>query len=563
MITMVIITNTAATTIGNLTGGLGDTLTIGSGGITTGTGTVQIGQISGTRTTPIALGANQIWNVGTGGLTVTNFISGTSRILTKAGTGILTFNGGSTNSFNGGLNVNEGTVTLNFANMGTPTNLLSAANPLSLGGGALTITGKDSATNTSQTFNAATFNAGRNAINVTKGASATSATLNLGALTINPGSVTVITTGTAWTAGTTPAAEIIRVNSIAGVTLPATAGAANGINVNAGFFYRASTSNGGARWVNVDSTGQLQGLPVSLPQQLTSGTVTGATQNGSVSTTLAGNAQSYGLVTNAGGSPRTLALAGNTYTINGILNIGSQNTTISATTGRLIIGAEKNFVINNDTTTSVTISAPIDNNGSIAGVGGDASNVLVTATNPTGTPGNITFSGVNTYTGSTTISKGTLSLGASNVLPNASAVVLDGGTLLTGNSFTETAKSLSLTAASTITMGGATGTSVLTFTDGVAGTSGISTARVLSVWNWNGSLSGGGNDQLILPVGSLNATELAGINFYSGAGTGLLGGGGALQLGTTGELVPVPEPGALASVFALAGTALFRRRRQA
>lgn len=260
------------------------------------------------------------------------------------------------------------------------------------------------------------------------------------------------------------------------------------------------------------------------------------------------------LTLQGGGTGRLILSGANTYSGTTTISTGGLQIGNGSTTGRL------------SATTSITNDANLTINRSDAfsqatdlGAG-----VAITGTGSftQAGAGTTTLTAANTYTGNTTVSAGTLSLGASNVLPDASAIVLSGGTLLTGNTFTETAKSLSLTAASTITMGLDTGTSVLTFAEGVAGTSGISTTQVLSVWNWNGSLSGGVNDQLFLPVGSLNSTELAGINFYSGAGTGLINGGGALQLGT-GELVPVPEPGALASALALAGTALFRRRRQA
>ena len=167
--------------------------------------------------------------------------------------------------------------------------------------------------------------------------------------------------------------------------------------------------------------------------------------------------------------------------------------------------------------------------------------------------------GANTYSGPTTISVGKLSLGASDVLPDASAVVLAGGTLLTGSGFTEAAKSLSLTASSIITMGGLAGTtSTLTFSSAPADY-GISPGITLSIWNWNGSSGGGGEDRLIVPAGSLSATQLTNISFYSGEGGAPLGGGGA-AFASGGELVPVPEPTALQGAALLGAAIMFRRR---
>ncbi len=185
-------TNTAATT---LTSVGGQTLTLGAGGITTGAGSVAIGANSGNAIN-ITLNAPQTWNVGAGGLTVTNFVGGSA--LTKTGAGNLLFNTGAGNGFTGGFNVNGGTATLDFVNLGTPTNLIAPTNALQVNNAALTITGRNvAAATTAQTFAGTTLGAGRNTINIAKGALATSATLNLGALTANAGSTTIFSPTTA------------------------------------------------------------------------------------------------------------------------------------------------------------------------------------------------------------------------------------------------------------------------------------------------------------------------------------------------------------------------------
>jgi hypothetical protein len=195
-----VFTNTAATSITNTTSGANKTLTLGSGGITTGTGAVQIGGNATNQAVNLTLGAAQTWNVGAGGLTVTNLISGLGTGITKTGAGNLIINTGVANTFTGGLNANGGTLTLDYNNLATPTNLIAATNALQINNGALTITGKNvAAATTAQTFASTSLGAGTNTINIAKGVSATSATLNLGALTVNSGSSTIFSPTTAWT----------------------------------------------------------------------------------------------------------------------------------------------------------------------------------------------------------------------------------------------------------------------------------------------------------------------------------------------------------------------------
>jgi len=165
----------------------------------------------------------------------------------------------------------------------------------------------------------------------------------------------------------------------------------------------------------------------------------------------------------------------------------------------------------------------------------------------------------NTYSGPTTINAGgTLSLGAAGALSSASTVVLNGGTLLAGG-FSNTGASLSLSAAtgSAIDL---SGTSVLAF----SGIDALSfTSNTLAVWNWSGTLGGGGTERLMVPDGALTVTQLGNISFYSDGGTpsGLLGTA-AYSLTNPGELVPVPEPGALATAAVLAAAAFGPRRRR-
>lgn len=171
--------------------------------------------------------------------------------------------------------------------------------------------------------------------------------------------------------------------------------------------------------------------------------------------------------------------------------------------------------------------------------------------------GSLLLSQAETYSGTTLVSSGTLSLGSSGTLASSTNVtVSNGGTLLLGGS-NQLSQTASLTlSAGTVSMGAAssrassvaigtltlTANSVIDFSS-LGGTSsftvgsinGLSGSAILSVYNYVPSTtrffdSAGSSD--------LSASLLSNIRFFSGSGTGLLGSGGFV--GT--EIVPVPEP---------------------
>ncbi len=419
------ITLTGAQDAGSLTFEEGTATVSGAGGVLTlgGTG----GKITVNSGAAAFIGAN------------TDTILAGTLGLTKLGTGTLTLNGALANTVTGGLNISAGTMVLDYSNLGTPTNLIGSGNALTLGGGStLTLTGKNSATNTTQTFAGTTLNVGINTLNIAKGASATSATLNLGALTINAGSITTINPNTVWATATPSTTEIVTITSFNGNALPGS----GKVNVNAGLFYRQSASAGTARWVSVDNAGQLQALPASIAV-LTAATAADPVNAYQISTadiTLTNAAMStYGLVLNPNANGRNLTLAASgTYTINGILGVQASNgTNVKPGTGtsNITIGPEKNLVINLDNSASVTISAPIANNGSTAGTGGAASAVTIASTAPVGTtPGTVILSGINTYTGGTFLNNGTVQFAAATAIGGSArdVTVASGATVTLG-----------------------------------------------------------------------------------------------------------------------------------
>jgi autotransporter-associated beta strand protein len=432
---------------------------------------------------------------GAGNVSITNTISGSGN-LTKTGTGTLTLDG--SNTYTGATTINGGTLTLN----GGLNN-----SSVTVNGGLLNQTSTGSIAGTGTTFTLTSGNATLAGTNTYTGAT----TLNGGTLTLSGGlnnsSVTVNggllnQTSTGSIAGT-------------GTTFTLTTGNAtlSGNNTYAG----ATTVNGGT--LEIASTGRLGGSSYGGNISNNGTFIYSGTNN----QTLSGIISGTGALTQ-NNSVSTLTLAGsNTYT-------GA--TTISA--GTLQIGA-------GSTTGSLSTSSAITNNGALSF---NRSNTITQGTDfasvisGTGNliqagSGNLVLSGNNTYTGSTTISAGTLEIASAGRLGggNYSQNITNNGVFLYSGTNNQTLSGIiSGTGALTHnTTGGNTTTLTLTGNNTYTGNTTVS-AGILNIQHAN-ALGGSANGTTVASGAVLQLQ--GGINIASEAltlnGSGVNFGGALIN----------------------------------
>jgi fibronectin-binding autotransporter adhesin len=193
--------------------------------------------------------------------------------------------------------------------------------------------------------------------------------------------------------------------------------------------------------------------------------------------------------------------------------------------------------------------------------------------------GTVTFSNINSFTGSTRVNSGTLvaasaggfntstslelgggtfQLGANEVFNDLATLALSGGTLDT-NHYNETiGGAVSLTADSFISL---SGNSVLRL--GASSTE--IWAGMLSISEWNGLVLGGGDDQIYFGdnASALTSDQVGRIVFVDP--TGFTAGTYDALILATGEIVPgsvIPEASSLLLVAVASGLTLRRRRNR-
>jgi autotransporter-associated beta strand protein len=290
-----------------------------------------------------------------------------------------------------------------------------------------------------------------------------------------------------------------------------------------------------------------------------------------------GNGQLYlnGANTYVGGTD--LGYSG--YGFSGIIyfnngaSFGTGSIAISNTTGSLMVEGTSaitianRFVVNSEAGTSLNVV------GNVAGVtfsgawglgtnslvlaSGGASGDRVTISGIISASGGLIksgagilgLSGVNAYSGATTITAGTLQLGVANAIASSSGVVMSGGTLNPG-SFNQAMRSttLGLAANSVIDFGAGAATLIFANSSSLSWSSGA----VLDLVNWSGvdTLQVGSDDT------GLTAAQLGNIEFNGG-------GLGTAEILANGDVVQAPEPSMLAlGLFGGFGVLCSVRRRK-
>jgi len=503
----------ANATVGSLTGtGL---IFTGAGPytITAGYGNAS-STFAGTSSNGVALA-----KTGTGTLTLTNALAHTAG--TTIANGVLQIGNGSTTGSVSGNITNNSALVFNRSNALAYNGTISGTGSVTKSGaGTLTLSAANTCTGLT------TVSAGELDLNTTGGQSIA------GNLTVSGGT-----------------AKLVQANQIATTaTVTVTSGSFNTNNL---------TQTVSAFNMSSGSLDGTTGVLTAATYGLSGGTVNALLGNGTITVTTGTTTLGSAGRLNSGSS---LTVNSGQLTLGGAESVAS----IAGTGGTIALGAN----------TLTTGGASTTYAGTISGTGG-----LTKA----GT-GNQTLTGNNTFTGATAVTGGTLTANATHALSSTSGITIaTGGTLLldastatnstatlalgngtvalkqSGAGVSNTLGALTLTANSTIDFGTIdTGNNILT----LGGVTSWTPGQILNIWNWSGTpRTAGGTDQLRVSLTATGwETNLNKINFYSDAGSTLLGGGGAMFVGY--ELTAVPEPSTWISMAALAlgGTALTLRR---
>ncbi|MBN8460792.1 MAG: autotransporter-associated beta strand repeat-containing protein [Verrucomicrobia bacterium] len=506
-------TNTSATALTNTSSGANQTLTLQSG-LTVGTGAVTIGSATANQNVNIALGASQTWDIGSGGLTAVNVISGTGFQLTKNGTGTLTLSGA--NTYSGNTVLNAGTLSVG-SNSGLGTGMLN------LGGGTLLI-GQNLTVNNNIVLNGtATIQKGTTALNNSTLGGGISGSGNL---TLHAG--VGGSERTLWLSGA---------NTMTSGTITTTAAATSGIvRINS-----TSAGNANVAWVFNDAATSLD-LTGSATIQFGSMTGTGNLQGNTAGTktaevgALGQNDLMSGAIVNGTGAivaltkvgTGTLTLAGaNTYTGATTISAGTLQIGNGGATGSLGTTA-----ITNDATLAFNRTGTVTQASAISGIG----NLIQAGT------GTLVLTGTNTYTGATTISAGTLQIGdggttgslsdSSAITNNATLAFKRSDTIYQGTDFASVISgsgSLTKAGAGTLDLSGSnTYTGATTINAGTVSVSGSISASTTTVNN-GGTLTGTGTvgnvtlatgGQIGAGADAASVGTLTGTSLTIGGGTG-------------------------------------------
>jgi len=445
-------------------------------------------------------------------LTLSGDISGGGNLV-KTGAGTLTLSSTSNSSAAATLTVTAGTV--------------SVSSDSQLVGGSLTLNGGTLNLNNAGTVdNAIALDSGNGTISVTNGAATLSGNITgTGSLTKTGGQLLTLSGTNTYSGGTT-------VRGAAGLSITDGSNIGSGtLTLEADLTITSSTTISNAIALNAAAT-ITNANAVSL-----SGVLSGSsdlTKAGAGTLTLGGTNTHSGAVTvSAGGlrveggssigdSSAVTVASGATLTLNG----GSETIGSLAGAGSVVLGYGLTLGGDNTNTT-------------FSGVISGTNNGI----NKTGT-GTLTLSGTNTYTGSTTVSAGGLTLHTGNNLSDSSAVTVASGATLTLNGGNETIGSLAgagsvALGSNTLTLGDSTST---TYSGVMSGTgaltkSGTGTLTLSGTNTYTGATSVSAGTLVVdgtlasSAVSVANTAKLSGTGTINGAVT--LSSGGSIEAGVS------------------------------
>jgi autotransporter-associated beta strand protein len=488
-----VITNSSATL-----GSLASTLTLGADAeVETTSGAITL---SGT----IALSTFTLTVDGASASVFSGVISGSGG-LTKTGAGALTLGGAANNTYTGATAVNQGSILLGrvtgvFGTLASTTTV-SGTGSINLNGIAYT------------TVEPTIINASGGGIGAITNGSATLGTY-AGTITLGSDSEIESTSGNITLSGTIATAGFTL--TVDGTNTTTLTGIISGTG--------AVIKNGSGIYV---STGvhTYSGLTTISVGTLKLGASSAVNTGGPLGTTGAGTiVSSGGALDFAGFSFTGTEIEAITLSGTGVASAGAMLTSTGSSTCIAPITLAANASILSSGT-ALTISGGITTAGFYVTLSGSGTIAVSTAA-ITGSGGIVksgagvtTFSFASTYTGTTTVTAGTLLNGAANLFPNT-GLILNGGTYSTGSGvgYAETFTTLTLSSSSTINFG--TGAHVLNFSN----SSGETWVGTLTITGWTGSINSSGTaGQLFIGTTSagLGASQLLQLAYTGFNGSGV------------------------------------------
>jgi fibronectin-binding autotransporter adhesin len=434
--------------------------------------------------------------IGTNGaLTVSQFtngtyagtISGSGGSFTKSSYGVLTLSGA--NTYTGATTVSSGILTVSGSLSDSTAVSVSSGATYALGASDTigSIAGAGTVSLSSHTLTAGGDNSSTSLSGIITG---TGALTKAGTGTLTLSGSNTYTGKTTINGGTITLGANNVIPDTSEVVFADTSGAT--LNINGKTETIGSISGGGSN--GGDITLGAGALTVS---QFTNGTYAGVI-SGSGSFTKS----SYGILTLSGANTYSGAttISGGTLIVSGSLSNSTAVTVDSGATYAL--GAS-------DTIGSIAGAGTVSLSSYTLTAGGDNSDTSVSGT-ITGTNGALTkagtgiltLSGSNSYTGKTIISAGAIKVGANNVMPDTSEVIISSGAVLNINSKTDTIGSLS-------------GAGNITLDDSGAGGSGALTVNQFTFGDYSGVISGAGT----FTKSSYGVLRFTSANTYTGATT--------------------------------------------